>query len=554
MKKKIVRKIHLWLSVPFGLILTLVCFSGAMLVFENEITEAVRPTLYHQEVPANARPLSLDSLMQRVEATLPDSVSITGVSIAADATRPYLFQLSQPRRTSLAVNPYSGEILGRTDRLPFFTTMFRLHRWLLDTMKPGNDVFVGKIVVGISVLAFVFVLLSGLVIWWPKTRQALKARLTIPLRSGGFRFWHGLHVAGGVYALLFLLAMALTGLTWSFPWYNKAFYALCGAQAESGGHGEGRGGHGGDFHKGFEQKGRHGQQDARPNGAPEGRREHDGQRPEDDRRRGEGRPAHHEEAAAKTTETTTAAATDAAEHGEGHEEARGEHPHHGGEDGYTGATTGDGHWEHPHGRRPHDEGDRPDSLRAEDDRHHGEHPRHNDEEGTAGTADAHREHRHGRRPEGAPQRPTDAQRTTAATDDHRQGDTLAAAPVSEQLDTLSPYRYWQQAYDAVRRHEPTALLTVSDGRIQVGGATTGNVRRSDSYAFDTATGRLTTQEHYADSKRAQKVRGWIFSVHTGAFGGFVMRLLFFLSALLGATLPLTGYYLWIRRLRRRRKS
>ena len=31
--KKIFEKIHLWLSVPFGLIITLICFSGAMLVF-----------------------------------------------------------------------------------------------------------------------------------------------------------------------------------------------------------------------------------------------------------------------------------------------------------------------------------------------------------------------------------------------------------------------------------------------------------------------------------------------------------------------------------------
>lgn len=32
--KKIFRQIHLWLSVPFGLIITLICFSGAMLVLK----------------------------------------------------------------------------------------------------------------------------------------------------------------------------------------------------------------------------------------------------------------------------------------------------------------------------------------------------------------------------------------------------------------------------------------------------------------------------------------------------------------------------------------
>lgn len=47
--KKIFRKIHLWLSVPFGLIITLVCFSGAMLVFENEVNEWFRRDLYYVE-------------------------------------------------------------------------------------------------------------------------------------------------------------------------------------------------------------------------------------------------------------------------------------------------------------------------------------------------------------------------------------------------------------------------------------------------------------------------------------------------------------------------
>ena len=45
--KKIFRQIHLWLSVPFGLIITLICFSGAMLVFENEVMELARHELYY---------------------------------------------------------------------------------------------------------------------------------------------------------------------------------------------------------------------------------------------------------------------------------------------------------------------------------------------------------------------------------------------------------------------------------------------------------------------------------------------------------------------------
>ena len=47
--KKIFSKIHLWLSVPFGLLITLICFSGAMLVFETEVMELCRRDLYYVE-------------------------------------------------------------------------------------------------------------------------------------------------------------------------------------------------------------------------------------------------------------------------------------------------------------------------------------------------------------------------------------------------------------------------------------------------------------------------------------------------------------------------
>ncbi|MDE7144659.1 MAG: PepSY domain-containing protein, partial [Duncaniella sp.] len=109
---KFFRKIHLWLSVPFGIIITLVCFSGAMLIFEPEITRSVKSDVYYvSEVKDSALPL--DELMETVKATLPDSVSITGVTIFADKDRTYQVNLSKPRRSSMFVDQYSGEITGK---------------------------------------------------------------------------------------------------------------------------------------------------------------------------------------------------------------------------------------------------------------------------------------------------------------------------------------------------------------------------------------------------------------------------------------------------------
>ena len=44
--RKLFAKIHLWLSIPFGIIIAIVCLTGAILVFETEIQELCHPSHY----------------------------------------------------------------------------------------------------------------------------------------------------------------------------------------------------------------------------------------------------------------------------------------------------------------------------------------------------------------------------------------------------------------------------------------------------------------------------------------------------------------------------
>ena len=161
---KFFRKIHLWLSVPFGIIITLICFSGGMLIFEPEITRSVQHDVYYVS-SSEGEALPMDELMETVKATLPDSVSITGVTVFADKDRTYQVALSKPRRASLFIDQYSGKITGSYKRLPFFSKMFGLHRWLLDSANPhGDGLKIGKLLVGISTIIFVIALITGVVI------------------------------------------------------------------------------------------------------------------------------------------------------------------------------------------------------------------------------------------------------------------------------------------------------------------------------------------------------------------------------------------------------
>lgn len=379
---KIFRKIHLCFSVPFGLIITLVCFSGAMLVFEPELTRCIKSEMYYVS-DSEGDPVDMKILMETVKASLPDSVSITGVTVFRDKERTYQVNLSKPRRASLFIDQYSGEIKGRYERIPFFATMFRLHRWLLD--PPADGVKAGKLAVGISTLFFVIALLTGVVIWWPLARKNLPRSLSVSLKDGWKGLWKSLHVAGGMYALLLLLAMSLTGLTWSFEWYRMAFYKACGVEYTS---------------RRNDTSGRSARRNEPREGMPRGTAEMRG-----------------------------------------------------------GRGGGNGN--------------------------------------------------------------------------------------SPEFDR------WQQVYDELKADRAGAIqITITPGSATVKTASFGNVRASDRYEFDHRTGDITSLVRYDDSTGSERLRGWIYSIHTGSLGGVFTRILWFLSALLGASLPLTGYYIWIRRLRK----
>ena len=208
------RKFHLWVSVPFGLVISITCFTGALLVFEDEIASLCGKGVA-TVIPAG-EPLSLNVVADRVGATLPSDVEVKGIVIPNSPDEAYKVNLSKPKKAAVYVNQYTGEVIGKDERLSFFQNVFRLHRWLMDSNPGEGKIFWGKMIVGASTLAFVVILITGLVIWWPRNRKMLKNRMLIAVKRGKNRFWYDLHVAGGFYTLLLLLAMTLTGLNWSF--------------------------------------------------------------------------------------------------------------------------------------------------------------------------------------------------------------------------------------------------------------------------------------------------------------------------------------------------
>ena len=232
--RKLFAKLHLWLSLPLGIIISIICLSGAALVFERDITQALQRSLYTVVPPSeDTQPLSPSQLATHIQAQVSDSLHLSSLLLSANPHETAFASFRETGRKQLSVNPYTGEVLGWTQSYPFFQTMRKLHRWLLDPPASKGEKSVGKIIVGITTLVMVFILISGLIIWIPRTRKALKNRLSVSCTKSWRRFWYDSHVAIGFYSTLFLLVMALTGLTWSFGWYRTAAYSLFGETPSS---------------------------------------------------------------------------------------------------------------------------------------------------------------------------------------------------------------------------------------------------------------------------------------------------------------------------------
>jgi len=232
--KKIFKFLHLWLAIPTGLIITIVCLTGAILVFQQEILEWSNPSHYFVENTGKDA-IPLDELIPMVNKQLTDN-TVAGVQIPADPQRTYTMTLKEGFRVSAFVNPYSGEVTGYYyfQKSPFYTVMV-IHRWLLDGTRTW-----GKYAVGISTLLFVVILITGIFIQLPVRFN--RKTFSISFKRGKQRLLWDLHNVLGLYSLILLIILSLTGLMWSFEWYRNGVFKLFGAEVTASGGGHGRGG------------------------------------------------------------------------------------------------------------------------------------------------------------------------------------------------------------------------------------------------------------------------------------------------------------------------
>ncbi|WP_346315909.1 PepSY-associated TM helix domain-containing protein [Chitinophaga sp. YIM B06452] len=234
--KKILGKIHLWLGLTAGLVVFISLTAAAVFVWDKELTD-----WYHKEkifVPeVRAERLPFNILLESARKAARGH-SVSYVTLSREPERAYVFlnykEAKEPgwlyassieNYEQIYVDPYTGKVLGVVD-LPrdwIFNTRM-LHQCLLLNYDIGH-----YIVGGATLIIFVMII-TGIVLWWPKNKAALKQRLWFKWKSSTKwkRKNYDLHNIGGIYTFLFVLLFAATGLVWTFDWWTNGIYRLLG--------------------------------------------------------------------------------------------------------------------------------------------------------------------------------------------------------------------------------------------------------------------------------------------------------------------------------------
>ncbi|QQQ27236.1 PepSY-associated TM helix domain-containing protein [Chryseobacterium indoltheticum] len=238
--KKWAGKLHLWFGLSVGLIIFIVSLSGTMYVFKDEIQNQLRKdVLFVKTETATKQPLSVEVLKEKITLELNEKYPVSSVEIPLDKSKSYKFIFYEKDKKAwnyfdevkinklIYVNQYNGNILGiYNEKYDLFPILKSIHWSLL--LKADW----GKYVVGIPVVLFIIMLITGIILWWPKNKNARKSRISFDWKN--VKNWkrknYDLHNVLGFYASFIALLLSLSGLYFAYPWVKNAFnFTLSGS-------------------------------------------------------------------------------------------------------------------------------------------------------------------------------------------------------------------------------------------------------------------------------------------------------------------------------------
>lgn len=227
------RKVIFWCHLPVGalagLVILLMSVTGVLLTYERQMIDWADTRAYRSAPPLEATMrLPVEVLLARVNQSHPDLIPST-LTIRADRAAPAAIGLTGGR--TVFVNPYTGEVLGEGSKRvrDFFQSLREWHRWL---GAGGDNRALGRAVTGACNLGFLFLVVSGMYLWWPRKVAWSQVKNVIWFRRGlqgrprDFN-WHNVI---GFWSAIPLFLIVLSAVVISYTWASNLVYRVAGEE------------------------------------------------------------------------------------------------------------------------------------------------------------------------------------------------------------------------------------------------------------------------------------------------------------------------------------
>lgn len=220
------RTVLFWLHLSFaalaGLVIFVMCITGAAMAVQLQVVEWAERDVRRPVAPnAAATPLRTAELLVRAGQAQPTLV-ISNVAITRDPRLGPV--LSTNKRELWCIDPYTGEPrIAASPRLAaFFGLLGRMHTHL--------DFSFGEHIVAVGNVIFLFLAVSGLYLWWPRTWTWRVVRPSIWFigdARGRAREWNW-HNVFAIWFLPVIVVLTSTGVVLSYRSVNELMFRMMG--------------------------------------------------------------------------------------------------------------------------------------------------------------------------------------------------------------------------------------------------------------------------------------------------------------------------------------
>ena len=223
---KIIFWSHLLAGTIAALVIFLMSFTGVLLMYAPQILAFAERQVRQVSPPtSDAKQLSLDEVITKARETNPE-IRLTGLMLRSDPTA--AVSIGFGREGVLYIDPYTGRVLGQGSKLrDWLHAVEDWHRWL---GMEGENRAIGKGISGACNLAFFWLAVTGVYLWWPRSWKwrGLKTSLVFnPHLRGKARDWNW-HNVIGFWSSTVLIILTLTAAVMSYNWANDLLYTLTG--------------------------------------------------------------------------------------------------------------------------------------------------------------------------------------------------------------------------------------------------------------------------------------------------------------------------------------